>query len=240
MPLGTRVLGAGKVLLLLGALVATYVLFAAAAMRVGIRAREVQVPDVSGRTVRDAATMLADLGLTLRVDENRRVDPKVPAGQILQQDPLAGVTARRPRSVKVWVSLGKDAATIPDLTGQTERTAEVRVRQDGLVLASVTEIQSGDYQPDTVVAQAPAPGTRGDTVSILVNRGARSTTYVMPDLIGVDGERSADYLRGRGFRVAVVSSHPYPGLPAGVVIKQTPVGGFQIAPGEAISLEVSR
>jgi len=40
--------------------------------------------------------------------------------------------------------------------------------------------------------------------------------------------------------VAVVSSHPYPGVPAGVVIKQTPVGGFQIAPGEAISLEVSR
>ena len=103
---------------------------------------------------------------------------------------MAGVTARRPRSVKVWVSLGKDAATIPDLTGQTERTAEVRVRQDGLVLASVTEIQSADYQADTVVAQAPAPGTRGDTVSILVNRGARSTTYVMPDLIGVDGERS--------------------------------------------------
>ena len=93
MPLGTRVLGAGKVLLLLGALVATYVLFAAAAMRVGIRAREVQVPDLSGRTVRDAATLLADLGLTLRVDENRRVDPKVPAGEILQQDPMAGVTA---------------------------------------------------------------------------------------------------------------------------------------------------
>ena len=31
-----------------------------------------------------------------------------------------------------------------------------------------------------------------------------------------------------------------PGVPAGVVIKQTPAGGFQIAPGEAISLEVSR
>ena len=94
MPLGPRVLGASKVLLLLGALIATYVLFAAAAMRVGIRAREVQVPDLSGRTVRDAATLLADLGLTLRVDENRRVDAKVPAGEILQQDPRADGTDR--------------------------------------------------------------------------------------------------------------------------------------------------
>ena len=102
MPLGTRVQGVGKVLPLLGALLATYVLFAGAAMRVGIRAREVQVPDLSGRTVRDAATLLADLGLTLRVDENRRVDPKMPAGEILQQRRSSarsrrGASARTPR-----------------------------------------------------------------------------------------------------------------------------------------------
>ena len=33
----------------------------------------------------------------------------------------------------------------------------------------------------------------------------------MPDLIGVNGDRAADVLRGRGFRVAVVGSKPYPG-----------------------------
>ena len=49
-----------------------------------------------------------------------------------------------------------------------------------------------------------------------------------------------DLLRARGFRVAVVGDHPYPGVPGGVVIRQNPQAGFQIAPGEAISLEVSR
>jgi beta-lactam-binding protein with PASTA domain len=77
-------------------------------------------------------------------------------------------------------------------------------------------------------------------VGLLVNRGEESASYVMPDLIGVDGERAADFLRRRGFRAAVVGDHPYPGVPAGVVIRQNPAGGFQIAPGEAISLEVSR
>jgi beta-lactam-binding protein with PASTA domain len=56
----------------------------------------------------------------------------------------------------------------------------------------------------------------------------------------VNGERAAEFLRSRGFRVAVVGNHPYPGVPAGIVIRQTPAGGFQVAPGEAISLEVSR
>jgi beta-lactam-binding protein with PASTA domain len=77
-------------------------------------------------------------------------------------------------------------------------------------------------------------------VALLVNRGERDASYVMPDLIGVDGERAAELLRAKGFRVAVVGDHPYPGVPAGVVLRQNPQAGFQIAPGEAISLEVSR
>ena len=63
---------------------------------------------------------------------------------------------------------------------------------------------------------------------------------MMPDLIGVNGERAADVLRSRGFRVAVVGDQPYPGVPAGVVLRQQPQAGFQISPGEPISLEVSR
>ena len=50
----------------------------------------------------------------------------------------------------------------------------------------------------------------------------------------------AEILRSRGFRVAVVGSTPYPGVAAGIVIRQSPQGGFQIGPGEPISLEVSR
>ena len=44
MPLTTRVWGAGKVLFLCGALLLTYVLFAAAAMRIALKTREVVVP----------------------------------------------------------------------------------------------------------------------------------------------------------------------------------------------------
>jgi beta-lactam-binding protein with PASTA domain len=62
----------------------------------------------------------------------------------------------------------------------------------------------------------------------------------MPDLIGVNGYRAADALRAAGFRVAVVAQNPYPGVPAGVVIRQAPQGGFQVTPADTISIEVSR
>jgi hypothetical protein len=51
MALTTRVFSAGKLLLLAGALVLTYLLFAAAAMRLALKTREASVPSLTGRTV---------------------------------------------------------------------------------------------------------------------------------------------------------------------------------------------
>lgn len=240
MALKARVWSAGKLLLLLAALVSTYLGFAVGAARIALKAREVKVPDLRGQTLNQATALVDDAGLTLRVDEVKRSDPKVPSGRITAQAPSAATSVRRGRSVKVWVSAGQRAATVPRLIGDTERTATLQLQQDGLALASVSEIRSNDYPADLVVAQEPAAGRPGTQVSILVNRGERAATYVMPDLIGVNGERAATMLRERGFRVAVVGSQPYPGVPAGVVLRQSPQGGFQVAPGEPISLEVSR
>ena len=235
--------GAGKRLLLGGGLLLTYFLFAAAAMRVAIKARDVEVPSVSGKTITEASAVLLASGLHLKVEESRRPDSTMAAGKILSQDPQAGGRTRRERSVKVWVSAGPRAATVPALVGESERTAQLRAQQDGLQLAAFAEIRSGDYTAGTVVAQNPAPKQStpaGARVALLINRGERGVTYVMPDLIGVNGDRAADLLRSRGFRVSVVGDHPYPGVPAGIVLRQSPQGGFQIGPSDPISLEVSR
>ena len=240
MALTTRVWSAGKLLVLVGALILTYVLSAAIGMRVALKTREVQVPVLTGKTVNEATGMLTEAGLNLKVEEGRRLDPKVPAGQIVTQDPVAGVRTRRERSVKVWVSGGPRSTTIPELSGESERTAQLRLQQEGLGLASTAEIRSSDYPAGTVVAQFPAARTNAAQVALLVNRGERGARYVMPDLIGVDGSRAAEVLRARGFRATVVGDHPYPGVAPGIVLRQNPQAGFQIAPGEPISLEVSR
>ena len=240
MALRTRVWSAGKLLLLGGALLATYVLFAAASMRLALRAREVQVPDLTNRTANEATTLASDLGLSIHVDEARRLDPKIPLGSVITQDPPPGTTARAQRSVRIWLSAGPRSAIVPALIGQTQRAAELRLAQDGFEVAAVSEIQSEAYPSDVVVAQEPAANTAGTRVAVLVNRGEQTSNYVMPDLIGVSGERAAGILRDHGFRVAVVGSTPYPGIAAGVVLRQSPQGGFQIGPGEPISIEVSR
>jgi serine/threonine-protein kinase len=240
MPLGTRVWSLGKLLILIGALAATFLVFAGVAMRVALRAREVEVPPLVGRTVNEASQALADLGLALRIDPNQRSDEKIAAGRIMQQDPPPGVQARQQRTIRVWVSTGARATTVPVLIGQTERTAQLRLEQDGLEIGSVSEFRSPDYAADAVVSQDPPASARAPRVSLLLNRGEQATTYVMPDIIGMNGDRAADALRSRGFRVSIVGSLPYPGVPTGTVVRQQPAGGFQVGPGDAISIEVSR
>jgi len=235
-----RVWSVGRMLLLMCALGGTFLLFFGVALRVALRAREVQVPGLVGKTVNDASQSLGALGLTLKIDPARRSDPRIPANRIMQQDPPAGVAARTQRSIRVWVSSGPRTTTVPALIGQTERTAQLRMAQDGIELDSVSEFVSPDYPADAVVSQDPAPEAKAERVSLLLNRGEQSTTYVMPDVIGIDGTRVADALRARGFRVTIVGSQPYPGVPAGTVVRQQLQGGFRVAASDPISLEVSR
>lgn len=225
------------VLMLLGI---TYVVSFGTAMRLALKTRDVRVPELQGRTVNQASTALADLGLPLKVEESRRPDPTVAAGLILAQEPVAGSTARRPRSVRVWLSSGPTVSRVPAVVGLTERTAQLRLEAEGVGIREMAVVRSSGFPTGVVLAQSPAPGAAADTVAVLVNRGERGLTYVMPDLIGVNAGQAAAVLRARGFRVALVAEHPYPGVPPGIVLRQAPLGGFQIAPGDAISLEVSR
>jgi beta-lactam-binding protein with PASTA domain len=236
----TRVWSVGKILLLTGALAATFLLFAGIAMRVASRARQVTVPDLTGRSLADATALASGLDLQLRIDEARRADAKVPAGHVVSQDPVPGSSARRQRSVRVWVSAGAYIARAPSLLGETQRSAEIRVAQDGLLIGTVSEIRSALYPPDVVVAQDPPPATQTAEVRLLVNRGEDRATYVMPDLIGLNGDRAADVMRVRGFRVSITAQSAASAIPPGVVVRQAPAGGYQVHPGDAIALEVSR
>ena len=230
-------------LLAAGAVVATagvvFLLFAVVGLQVALRFREVAVPDLVGQSVDEAAATLGRLGLEVRVEAPDRIDARVPAGHVAAQDPSTGLITRDGRSVKVWLSSGASAGSVPSLIGQSESGARARLGEDALRLRGISEIRSNRYPSDAVVAQEPPPRGSAANVSVLVNRGERGATYVMPDLIGVQGDAAAEVLRARGFRVSVVGDHPYP-IEPGVVLRQFPQAGFQIAHGEAISLEVSR
>jgi len=238
--LGSRVWTAGQWLFVLGALGATYAAFFLASMRVATVAREVEVPSLAGMSVEEATTALANVGLGIRIDPLTRPDSDVPVDHVLGQDPTPGSVLRRQRAVRVQLSEGQTEPPIPAILGQAERAAEIALLEEGIEVSARAEIRSADYTPGSIVAQDPPGGVRASQVSLLVNRGEEGASFVMPDLIGTLGVQTVNVLRAARFRVTVTAEVPYPGLPPGIVVRQTPQAGYQIAAGGAITVEVSR
>lgn len=239
-PVRERVWTAGRLLVLVAALSVTFGVFFLASMRVASRAREVKVPDIRGKSLTDARTALTNAGLVLKVDPVRRPDPKVAADHVISQEPEAGTVLRRQRAVRVRASEGQSEPVVSAVVGRAERTAELTLADERVTITSRAEIKSADYPAGTVVSQDPLPKSRATNVTLLVNRGEADLSYVMPDVIGTLGLRSADVLRTLDFRVTISGEAAYPGLPPGIVIRQTPAPGFQVARNAVIALEVSR
>ena len=149
--------------------------------------------------------------------------------------------ARRQRTIRVWVSSGPRVTTVPSLIGQSERTAQMRLAQDGVQVSTRSEIRSADYPTEAVVAQNPA--TELPRAGSLAARQSRRRGHDIRDarLIGMDGERAAEAMRSRGFRVSIVGTQPLPAfLPApssGSSPRRLQGGGgrFDLARGESMS-----
>ena len=190
MALPARVWTAGKVLLLVGALAATFMVFAVLAARVAVRARDVAVPNLVGQSLADATATANSLELQMNVEELRRPDaagarrPRARAG-------ASGRIAVPPAAQRPGVA--EQRSTHRARAGAGRRVAAGRRDSDRrrtvCCRGRSPRFDRRCYPPDVVVAQDPSPGIETSEVRLLVNRGEDRASYVMPDLIGVNGDQ---------------------------------------------------
>src|SRR6266478_5789481 len=101
---------------------------ALAAMRLAIHGQEVAVPALVGMTPADAERTITGLGLQMTI-ERQYYSPQIAEGRIMSQLPLPGTKVRRGWQVRVAQSLGPIRVAIPDVTGQSQRAAELNVKR---------------------------------------------------------------------------------------------------------------
>jgi eukaryotic-like serine/threonine-protein kinase len=203
--------------------------------------RDVVVPSVVSRRVSEAGALGARLGLLVRV-EGRRNDMRIPPGRIVAQEPAPGSTLKARRSIRVWVSLGPKRLDMPAVEGRSVRAARLVLGESQVPIARIVEIDNA-AEEGTVLGQRPPPGeveSAGEGVSLLVSRGPLGRDYVMPDLIGHRAEDVIEGLRRAGLKVADIRYRAYPGLAAGVVLRQAPLAGHRVSPRSTVSLDISK
>jgi beta-lactam-binding protein with PASTA domain len=174
-------------------------------MRLAIHGREVKVPNLTGLTLSDASKQTRSLGLILHL-ENRFYSPNTPPGHVLAQSPAPGVTVRRQWAVRVTESLGAQQVAIPDVLGQSERTASINIRRLGLELGAVAHI-AAPGPPGVVIGQTPAPNAVGvdrPRVSLLLSEPAQTESpdaFLMPSLTGLTLAGAAARAYAAGLRI---------------------------------------
>ena len=174
-------------------------------MRLAIHGHEVKVPDLTNLTLSEASKQTSSLGLVLSL-ENRFYSPNTPPGHVLAQSPSPGITVRREWPVRITESLGAQQVAIPDLIGQTERTATINIRRLGLELGTVAHI-AAPGEAGVVIAQTPNPNATGvdrPRVSLLLSDGqqAEPEAYVMPSLAGLTLIGAAARAASAGLHIA--------------------------------------
>jgi hypothetical protein len=175
-------------------------------MRLAIHGREVKVPSLAGLTLSEASRKASSVGLRINL-ENRFYSPDTPPGRILAQSPAPGATVRREWAVRVTESLGPQQVSIPNVVGQTERTASINIRRVALDLGTVAHIPAPG-EGGVVLAQTPPPSSHGaesPRVSLLLSEPeeeAAPTAFVMPSLTGLTLQAAAARAAAAGLHIA--------------------------------------
>src|SRR5262249_20461236 len=139
-----------SIILMIAILAVAGVVSALTAMRFAIRGREVDVPQLTGKTQVEAEEILKARGLKLKVS-NSRFSSDIAEGKVLEQNPVSGSRLKVDRTVRVLLSLGAQRFAVPNLVGTSLRAAQLTLSQRRLVLGNTLYTHTPDGDASTVI-----------------------------------------------------------------------------------------
>ena len=199
------------------------------------------MPDLEGKTKKQAIALLKDYNVTISDDVTKKLSDKYDKGKILETDPKKGTTIKEGDVVKLTISKGK-YIVIDDYIGMDEEKAKKALEKLGLEVEINKEVSSKSR--GTVIDQSIDEGEKLDPtkkkelkITLTVSKGNYT---VIGDYLGMDVEKAKETLAKLGFDVIVKQEESE--KPVGTVIDQSLQSGHKIDPDETnrtITLTVS-
>ena len=199
----------------------------------------VQMIDVTGMTLDEAKTALEKIGLKV-AQEGTTSSDEIEEGKIVTQGVDKGKKVAENTTIKVTVSSGVGAVSIPDVTNLSSSEAQTKLEDSGFVVATDYDY-SDSIEQDHVISTNPAGGSsgkKGDTVTMILSRGIESVQ--VPDVVNKPQADAQAAMQNAGITVSVASSEYNDTIAEGNVISQSVVGGKYVDKGTSVSLVISQ
>jgi serine/threonine-protein kinase len=193
-----------------------------------------ELPNVIGLTEDQAREALNEYVVTV----TRAHDPRIPAGRIASQIPLASSDVRPGSGVVLTISDGPGDAIVPDgLIGLDLTDARAALATVGLVVSQTIATSSKEAQ-GTVLEVTPLAGstiTAGSGVILTIANGE----VEVPNLVGIEAIQAKTLLFNSDFLFKEFYDYD-PTQPIDVVIRQAPEAGTTQTIGNSVTITINR
>jgi serine/threonine-protein kinase len=210
-------------------------------IRLAIHGHQAETPNLVGVSLDAAEKITSGMGLDLKVEDKLYSD-KYSANQIISQVPPRGTLVKEGQHIHVLVSLGAQKVHVPELVGESVRTAQITAVERGLTLGDVAQVHWPAGDPDQVLAQDPPPTKaemQSPAVNILVSLGEPPPAYMCPSFVGRLFSDTSKVLDKSGFRIGQITPVATDQIPAGTILTQSPLGGSKIGADAVFSFQVA-
>ena len=199
---------------------------------------EVEVPDVTGKTVVEAQNILAKAKLGYTIDEEYNI--KVAPGTVISQNPGAKRMVKEGRKITLVVSKGVELGDVPNLKGKRLTEAKAMLKASRFELGRVSYRYVSGAPEETILEQSVAPPAKlpiGTKLDVVIN--IKSDQVVLPDLVGLSSTSAKNKLNDLGLVLGkvntVVSKEP-----DNTVIEMNPASKEVVNVGTVVDITVSK
>jgi len=197
--------------------------------------------DIKNKHLDDAINILKSENYKYDVSDTLYTN-KFQLGTIVDQYPKPNTRVKSGRTVRLKIAQPEKSVAIPNLIGQSRRSAELELNQMGLIIDTVYTEYNPEYPNGTIAWQYPKAGDRrkkGMGIQITVSKGMPPNFFQVPNLIGLSINQAKDLIFKSRLKVGKISYHQDQDLVPYTVLDQSIKNGTVLDASATINLVVS-
>lgn len=176
--------------------------------------QSLKIPDVKGRTIDEATSLLERQGFEVMVQDSVYYD-SIPGLTVVKQFPDPDATVKVNRTVYLTINRSiPPTIEMPNLVGMSFRNAELQLKARGLRLGDTSykpDIAKNAVLEQIIDGESIKPGSKikmGTTVSLVLGAGLGFLEMSVPDLFGLNYEEARALLEAQGITLGSVIAEP--------------------------------
>ena len=207
-----------------------------------IKQDEVEIPDVSGKSVSEAIDILQEKGFAVSDEQEEISDDEVAEGDVVKTNPAAGSKRNEGTVVTIYISTGDSKVEIEDYTGKNYLEVKGALEAYGLyVLVEKKEVdEKEEYEDGEIISQDVEVGTKlspKDTITLYIPNVVSKYPNFTDGTYSVEEVQKFCDKYGVTLKVEYVRNTSYN---AGVIYDQSRDEGYTIASGTTFIIYVAK